>query len=42
MPAFGGHVAEGSLDHAPPSVVLGALAAFVAFGRWKKAPIAPR
>ena len=40
--AVGVHVAEGSVDHAAPAVVLGALSAFVAFGRWKKVPVAPR
>ena len=40
--ALGTHVAMGDLAHAPPSVVLGALAAFVAWGRLKAAPIAPR
>lgn len=40
--ALGVHVVTGDFAHAAPSVVLGALSAFVAFGRWKKAPIAPR
>lgn len=40
--AVGTHVMMGDLDHAPPSIVLGALSAFVAWGRLKAAPIAPR
>lgn len=40
--ALGTHVAMGDLAHAPPSVVLGALAAFVAWGRLKAAPIPSR
>lgn len=38
--AAGLHVSIG--EPPIPNVVLGALAAFVAWGRWKKAPIAPR
>jgi putative oxidoreductase len=40
--AFGFHVAQGDIAHAPPSVVFGAIAAFVAWGRTKKATITPR
>lgn len=40
--AFGFHLSRGELSHTPPVIVLGALAAFVAWGRLKRAPIAPR
>jgi hypothetical protein len=41
--ATGVHVMKGDIAQAFPVVgTLGALAAFVAWGRWKKAPIAPR
>jgi len=40
--AFGTHLAMGDMAHAPPSLVLGSLAAFVAWGRLKAAPIAAR
>jgi DoxX-like family len=40
--AAGFHVSRGELQMLPPSLVLGAFAAFVAWGRFKKAPIAPR
>ncbi|WP_309891103.1 DoxX family protein [Archangium sp.] len=41
--ASGVHVMKGDIAQAIPVVgSLGALAAFVAWGRWKKAPIAPR
>lgn len=41
--AVGYHVAQhDTLGHAMPAVVFGALAAFVAWGRLVKAPIAPR
>jgi hypothetical protein len=40
--AAGFHVMQGDAAHMPPSVVLGLLAAFVAWGRLVKAPIAPR
>lgn len=40
--AFGTHVALGEYAGLGAPVVLGGLAAFVAWGRWKKAPIAPR
>ena len=41
--ATGVHVMKGDIAQALPVVgSLGALAAFVAWGRWKKAPIAPR
>jgi putative oxidoreductase len=36
------HASRGELAHTPPAVVLGAIAAFIAWGRWKKAPISPR
>ncbi len=36
------HVMESDLAHTPPSLVLGALSAFVAWGRLKAAPIAAR
>jgi putative oxidoreductase len=36
------HVSRGELSALPATVLLGALAAFVAWGRFKKAPIAPR
>jgi hypothetical protein len=40
--AAGTHVVLGEAQMMMPSLVLGALAAFVAWGRSKKAPIAPR
>lgn len=40
--AAGVHVSLGEAALATPSVVLGALAAFVAWGRFTKAPIAPK
>jgi putative oxidoreductase len=40
--ALGFHIMRGELSHTPPVIVLGALATFVAWGRLKKAPIAPR
>jgi hypothetical protein len=41
--ASGVHVMKGDIAQAFPVVgTLGVLAAFVAWGRWKKAPIAPR
>jgi putative oxidoreductase len=36
------HVVRGEFGALPINFALGALAAFVAWGRWKKAPIAPR
>lgn len=36
------HVARGEFGALPVNLVLGGLAAFVAWGRFKKAPIAPR
>jgi len=36
------HVTHDDLPHLAPSLVLGAMAAFVAWGRFMKAPIAPR
>jgi hypothetical protein len=36
------HVSRGELGALPVNFVLGGLAAFVAWGRWQKAPIAPR
>jgi putative oxidoreductase len=40
--AFALHLSRGEWSHVPPVAVLGALAAFVAWGRLKKAPISPR
>lgn len=40
--AVGVHLAAGDVAHSPPAFILGALSAFVAFGRFKKAPIAAR
>lgn len=40
--AVGFHLSRGEFSHLPPAIILGALAAFVAFGRWRKAPIEPR
>lgn len=40
--AFGHHVRREEWSHTPPTIVLGALAAFVAWGRFRKAPIASR
>src|ERR1700733_9398250 len=40
--ALGFHIMRGELSHTPPVLVLGAMAAFVAWGRLKRAPIAPR
>jgi hypothetical protein len=40
--AAGHHVANGEAKLLPIHFVLGGMAAFVAWGRWKKAPIAPR
>jgi putative oxidoreductase len=36
------HLQRGETSALPFNIVLGGLAAFVAWGRWKKAPIAPR
>ncbi len=36
------HISRGEFNHLPATVILGALAAFVAWGRYRKAPIAPR
>jgi putative oxidoreductase len=36
------HISRGELSALPINATLGALAAFVAWGRWKRAPIAPR
>jgi putative oxidoreductase len=36
------HVTRGEMGSLPINVGLGSLAVFVAWGRWKKAPIAPR
>jgi putative oxidoreductase len=38
----GAHAMWGEYSSIPVNVVLGGLAFFVAWGRWKKAPIAPR
>ena len=40
--AFAFHCSRGELSHTPPVIVLGAMAGFVAWGRLKAAPIAPR
>jgi hypothetical protein len=40
--AAGTHAMAGEFPGIAVNVVLGSLAAFVAYGRWKKAPIAPR
>jgi predicted tellurium resistance membrane protein TerC len=40
--AAGFHVMRGEAQALPVNLVLGGLAAFVAWGRWKKQPIAPR
>jgi uncharacterized membrane protein YphA (DoxX/SURF4 family) len=40
--AFALHVSRDEWNHLPPPIVLGALSAFVAWGRFKRAPIAPR
>jgi putative oxidoreductase len=40
--AAGFHAMKGELQSLPVNIVLGGLAAFIAWGRWKKAPIAPR
>lgn len=40
--AAGFHVVQGDAPHMAPAVVLGLLSAFVAWGRFAKAPIAPR
>jgi hypothetical protein len=36
------HVSRGEVGMLPINLVIGGLAAFVAWGRWKKVPIAPR
>jgi uncharacterized membrane protein YphA (DoxX/SURF4 family) len=36
------HLFRGEIGGAVPTLVLGLLAAFVAYGRWRLAPIAPR
>jgi putative oxidoreductase len=36
------HASRGELFALPINGTLGALAAFVVWGRWKRAPIAPR
>lgn len=36
------HVSRGEWSHLPPAVILGGLAAFVAWGRFRASPIAPR
>ena len=36
------HISRGEIQALPASVILGGLSAFVAWGRLKKAPIAPR
>jgi uncharacterized membrane protein YphA (DoxX/SURF4 family) len=36
------HISRGEMSHLPPPLALGSMAAFVAWGRFKGAPIAPR
>lgn len=36
------HLSRAEYPHLPPPIILGVLAAFVAWGRWRKAPIEPR
>ncbi|MEZ4301324.1 MAG: DoxX family protein [Polyangiaceae bacterium] len=40
--AIGFHASRGEMQALPVNVVLGALAAFVAWGRFKRAPVEPR
>lgn len=40
--AFGLHLSKGEMGALPINVVIGAIAGFVAWGRFKKAPIQPR
>jgi uncharacterized membrane protein YphA (DoxX/SURF4 family) len=40
--AAGFHVMRGEAQALPVNLILGGLAAFVVWGRWKKQPIAPR
>lgn len=40
--ATGFHAMRGEFSHIPPTLILGAIAAFVAWGRTQKVPIAPR
>jgi len=40
--AMGYHVRLGEMHALPNSIILGGLAAFVAWGRFRKVPIAPR
>jgi uncharacterized membrane protein YphA (DoxX/SURF4 family) len=40
--AFVFHIPRGEMDALPVNLVLGGLAALVAWGRWRKAPIQPR
>ena len=40
--AAGHHLMNGEAKFVPVNAVLGGLALFVAWGRWKKAPIPPR
>jgi putative oxidoreductase len=40
--ATGFHLVRGEANHAPMTIILGALAAFVAWGRHRKAPIRAR
>lgn len=40
--AMGFHATRGELETLPVNVALGGIAAFIAWGRWKKAPIPPR
>jgi uncharacterized membrane protein YphA (DoxX/SURF4 family) len=40
--AMGFHISRGEMYGIPPTLILGLLAAFVAWGRFRKAPIEPR
>jgi putative oxidoreductase len=40
--AFVFHIPRGEIDALPVNLVMGGLAALVAWGRWRKAPIQPR
>ncbi len=40
--AAGFHLQRGEMNAVPINLVLGALAAIVAWGRWRRVPIAPR
>ena len=40
--AMGFHVTRGEAENLPVNLAIGGVAAFIAWGRWKKAPIASR